>query len=130
MSADDDVGSVDSYQGSERDVIIISFVRSPKKLPKACPTCGGKGQHDGAPCERCQGHGWEGADLQFVRDLRRLNVALSRAKRMLILVGKFSALVNPHYRGNDEGGRILDSLRRYIEDHGHVFIEHEAGYDP
>lgn len=130
MSADDDVGSVDSYQGSERDVIIISFVRSPRKLPKACPTCGGKGQHDGAPCERCQGHGWEGANLQFVRDLRRLNVALSRAKRMLILVGNFSALVNPHYRGNDEGGRILDSLRRYIEDHGHVFIEHEAGYDP
>jgi superfamily I DNA and/or RNA helicase len=130
MSADDDIGSVDSYQGSERDVIIISFVRSPRTKPKACRACKGEGDRDGVPCEQCAGHGWAGANLAFVRDLRRLNVALSRAKRMLILVGNFSALVDQRYRGNDEGGRILDGLRRYIEDHGHVFLEHEAGYAP
>ena len=52
-------GSVDKFQGMEMDVIIVSMVRN----------------HNG------QG------DIGFAKDYRRLNVALSRARELLICVG-------------------------------------------
>ncbi|WPK11071.1 AAA domain-containing protein [Lysinibacillus louembei] len=52
-------GSVDKFQGMEMDVIIVSMVRN----------------HDG------QG------SIGFAQDYRRLNVALSRARELLIMVG-------------------------------------------
>lgn len=55
------VDTVDSMQGSEADIIILSFVRTSRN-------CG------------------------FLDDARRLNVALTRAKRSLILVGRRSTL--------------------------------------
>jgi len=57
------VNTVDGFQGSERDVIIISCVRS------------GQGQGIG-----------------FLQDRQRLNVALTRAKHCLIVIGDTSAL--------------------------------------
>ena len=57
------VNTVDGFQGSERDVIIISCVRS------------GQGQGIG-----------------FLQDKQRLNVALTRAKHCLIVIGDTSAL--------------------------------------
>ncbi|WP_332645578.1 DEAD/DEAH box helicase [Lysinibacillus sp. 54212] len=53
-------GSVDKFQGMEMDVILVSMVRN-----------------NGNP------HG----DIGFAKDYRRLNVALSRAKELLMLVG-------------------------------------------
>ena len=53
-------GSVDKFQGMEMDVIILSFVRN---------------------------HQDKGGDIGFARDYRRLNVALSRARELLIIVG-------------------------------------------
>lgn len=53
-------GSVDKFQGMEMDIIILSFVRN---------------------------HGHPGGDIGFAKDYRRLNVALSRAKELLIIVG-------------------------------------------
>jgi len=55
---DVEVNTVDGYQGREKEVIVISFVRSNKD------------------CE-----------IGFLEDLRRLNVALTRAKRKLIAIG-------------------------------------------
>ena len=55
------VDTVDSMQGSEADIVILSFVRTSRR-------CG------------------------FLADSRRLNVALTRAKQCLILVGRRSAL--------------------------------------
>ncbi|MBE1555627.1 AAA domain-containing protein [Sporosarcina limicola] len=53
-------GSVDKFQGMEMDVIILSFVRN---------------------------HQDKGGDIGFAKDYRRLNVALSRARELLIIVG-------------------------------------------
>ncbi|MFD1926644.1 AAA domain-containing protein [Sporosarcina siberiensis] len=53
-------GSVDKFQGMEMDVIILSFVRN---------------------------HRDKGGDIGFAKDYRRLNVALSRARELLIIVG-------------------------------------------
>jgi len=57
------VGSVDSFQGQEKDIVIFSAVRS--NLLK---------------------------ELGFLRDARRLNVAITRAKRGLIVLGDPSVL--------------------------------------
>jgi len=61
------VQTIDSFQGQERDVMIISLVRSNEK------------------CE-----------IGFLKDYRRMNVALTRAKKSLIVVGDSATI------GNDE----------------------------
>jgi superfamily I DNA and/or RNA helicase len=75
------VGTVDSFQGSEADVVILSLVRNNAMT-------GGRA-------------------LGFLRDRRRMNVALSRAKSQLIIVGSLSFLreavrgVNPDAETHD-----------------------------
>jgi superfamily I DNA and/or RNA helicase len=55
-----------------------------------------------------------------VHDLRRLNVALSRARKMLILIGDVRALTNPMFGGTAEGRQVLRQFRSYIQDKGKV----------
>jgi len=112
----DDVASVDSFQGSERDVIIVSFARS----PKTCGLCQGTGTRGQRRCDDCQGKGWRGTGLTFARDLRRLNVAFSRARKMLILIGDIEALTDARYRGGAPGGQVLNLFKQYVADHGKV----------
>ncbi len=57
------VNTVDAFQGQERDVIAISFVRSN-----------------------------ETAEVGFLSDIRRTNVAMTRAKKKLIMVGDSATL--------------------------------------
>lgn len=64
-----DIGTVDGFQGQEREAIIVDLVRS---------------NPDG--------------DLGFLADTRRMNVALTRARRYLLVVGDGATLAShPYY---------------------------------
>ena len=64
------VNTVDGFQGQERDIIVISLVRA-----------NDEGQ------------------IGFLRDLRRMNVAITRARMKLIILGDVSTLTrHPFYR--------------------------------
>lgn len=64
------VNTVDGFQGQERDVILISMVRAN-----------------------------ENGEIGFLRDLRRMNVAITRARMKLIILGDKDTLTrHPFYR--------------------------------
>jgi hypothetical protein len=111
----EDVASVDSFQGSERDVMIASFVRS----PRPCNSCNGRGMTGDSDCQRCRGRGYAGPRLHWVHDLRRLNVALSRARKMLILIGDIEALT-ARRSGSREGAEVLGRFFNHVRDRGRV----------
>lgn len=70
--------TVDSFQGQERDIIIISLVRSNDK-----------------------------GEIGFLKDYRRMNVAMTRARMKLILIGDSATL------GQDDFySRFLDYVER------------------
>ncbi len=62
------VNTVDSFQGQERDIIYISMVRSNDKN-----------------------------EIGFLKDYRRMNVAMTRAKKKLVIVGDSATLGNDRF---------------------------------
>ncbi len=88
----DGIATLDSFQGKEKDVIILSLVRSPQ--------------------------GVEHADAEWYRfflDIRRLNVALSRARRRLCIIGDIERILEiQKNRENLEGFLVLERLYNYI----------------
>jgi ATP-dependent RNA/DNA helicase IGHMBP2 len=72
--------TIDSFQGQEKETIIISLVRS-------------NGENT----------------IGFLKDYRRMNVAMTRAKERLIIIGDSATLANDPY---------FDSLMNYLEEIG------------
>ena len=72
------VNTVDGFQGQERDIIIVSLVRS---------------NNDG--------------QIGFLRDLRRMNVAMTRARSKLIIIGDHKTLASNSF---------YDKLYKYVQD--------------
>lgn len=65
-----ETNTIDGFQGREKEIIIISTVRSNNNK-----------------------------DIGFLKDLRRLNVSLTRAKRKMIIIGNVNTLnSNPTYK--------------------------------
>ncbi|WP_026954697.1 IGHMBP2 family helicase [Algoriphagus vanfongensis] len=74
------IDTVDGFQGQERDLLLISLTRSNDR-----------------------------GEIGFLADERRMNVALTRAKRKLVLIGDSSTLAsNPFF----------DSILGYFEENG------------
>jgi hypothetical protein len=87
------VGTVDSFQGGERDVILYGFTRSNP--------------------ERRVG---------FLSELRRVNVALTRARMQLVLVGDLETLTDAQNLGFR---RLARALRDYAAGNGEI-ISHDT----
>lgn len=124
----EDIDSIDSFQGGERDIVIISFTRSPEI--RQCKVCGGNGKDKRTPCQKCAGTGkdWRGSRFSFLLDMKRLNVAFSRAKCMLIIVGDVDALKNPFFSTKKHKGyEIISRFNDYVQDRGKVLRVWEAG---
>jgi ATP-dependent RNA/DNA helicase IGHMBP2 len=64
------VNTIDSFQGQERDVIYISLVRSNNK-----------------------------SEIGFLKDYRRMNVAMTRARKKLVIIGDSATLGNDKFYG-------------------------------
>ncbi|MFJ7407968.1 MULTISPECIES: DEAD/DEAH box helicase [unclassified Lysinibacillus] len=80
-------GTVDKFQGMEMDVILVSMVRNTPK----------------------------GGDIGFARDYRRLNVALSRACELLMLVGSADMFAKraKHQDTRDMYSNLLTTVKSY-----------------
>lgn len=74
------VNTIDGFQGQERDVVYISLVRSNGKT-----------------------------EIGFLKDYRRMNVAMTRARHKLVIVGDSATI------GND---KFYSSFLEYCEKHG------------
>lgn len=74
------IDTIDSFQGQERDVVIISLVRSNER-----------------------------GEIGFLQDYRRMNVAMTRAKKCLIMLGDSATLGNDNY---------YKSLLDYVDEKG------------
>ena len=74
------INTIDGFQGQERDVIYISLVRSNEKH-----------------------------EIGFLQDYRRMNVAMTRARMLLVVIGDSATIgKNPFYQA------FLD----YVAEHG------------
>ncbi|MEV7630303.1 AAA domain-containing protein [Actinoplanes sp. NPDC089786] len=84
----DRIGTVDSFQGRERDIVLFSFTRSNQS-----------------------------GNVGFLSELRRLNVAITRARQQVVLVGDRDTLTaarDPAFRG------LAQRMFRYADEHGDV----------
>ena len=91
------IATIDSFQGSEREMIIISFVRSNPQ-------------------------GFSGF-LTFPNEgPRRLNVALTRARRRCVLVGNFETLrtLSPTKNSEESSAMVYQRLYEHLQANGHL----------
>jgi superfamily I DNA and/or RNA helicase len=99
------VSPVDRFQGMERGIVIVSLVRSDRIAEEGSDKPTYENYSDDYPTQE---------SLGFAQAPNRLNVALSRAKRLLIIVGN-----SDHFRKKS----IYDKVYRTVKTHpgGKIF---------
>ena len=75
-----EIDTVDGFQGREKELVVLSLVRSNERN-----------------------------NIGFLRDLRRMNVSLTRAKRKLIIIGDQNTISNH---------RLYEDLINYVKENG------------
>lgn len=86
------LNTVDKFQGMERNIVIVSTVRSDKKIENGIVK--------------------PNRDIGFAKSPKRLNVALSRAKRLLIVVGNRNMFYNyKDQQGNQIYKNVIDTIK-------------------
>lgn len=86
------VATLDSFQGQERDLILYSFTKSSTK-------------------DRHMRR------IGFLNELRRLNVAMSRCKKTLVMIGDMNFLTScEHQNEDDRGNKIYDKSEKEFSD--------------
>lgn len=94
------VATLDSYQGQERNIIVYSFTKSSTKSP-------------------------DKKRIGFLNELRRLNVAMTRCKKMLVLVGDMKFLSECRYMEIDEDGQeVYDQSEKQFSDFIQKMLEY------
>lgn len=81
------ISSVDIFQGSERDFIVLSLVRTNEQ-----------------------------GQFGFLPDKHRINVALTRARKGLIIIGNFSAILTSNDTGMHSENQFLVDLCKFYKD--------------
>lgn len=94
-----EVATLDSFQGREHDIIIFSFTRSAIRNK-----------------------------VGFLDDARRLNVAFSRAKKKLILIGNVETLTNKYSHYDPYYTTLFLNLWRYASKYGKTYRINELDY--
>lgn len=84
-----DIGTVDSFQGSDRDIIIYDCVRS---------------------------GGGKKSKIDFIADEKRLNVSLSRSKKLLLIVGDIEFL---HKSSTNKGINPFKEIIEYMDENNY-----------
>lgn len=89
------ISTVDNFQGDERDIIVLSMVRT-------------------TPCD-------------WLSDYRRINVAMSRARRLLIIVGNSYALSNidVSMEEGDSGSKLYEEIIDKIAETGGYLVKND-----
>ncbi|MDE6473371.1 MAG: C-terminal helicase domain-containing protein, partial [Ureaplasma sp.] len=78
------VDTIDNFQGREEEIVIVDFIRGEYKINNF------KLEH-------------HKRNLNFLKEIERINVAISRAKSKLILIGYFNAYLNKIDLQNEYG---------------------------
>jgi DNA polymerase alpha-associated DNA helicase A len=71
-----EINTVDGFQGREKEIIILSLVRS----------------NFGDYGDSKTSNKWDSSDVGFLSDFRRLNVSITRCKKQLVVVGDMETL--------------------------------------
>lgn len=92
-----DIDTIDSFQGSEKEVILVSFVRSNDAHNTGFLTKPDEGE-------------------------RRLNVALTRAKKRIVIVGDFETLGTVANRTDlgESCAQVYQDLREHLRENGYL----------
>lgn len=82
-----ELGTVDSMQGREKDVVLLSLVRSNER-----------------------------GEVGFLAQKKRLNVAMTRAKRQLVIIGDSETIG----QAKDASDDFLSNYMQWLDDHAYV----------